>query len=77
MKALLSSAVLVLAATAMPVSAASQGHAPRTQSGLPPGCSYVMGVLICLDMPIGPPVVAPQEDGASGAGKAAKGAARK
>jgi len=52
MKGLLSSAVLALAATAMPVSAASQGHAPLSQNGLPPGCFYIFDFLICLDMPI-------------------------
>jgi hypothetical protein len=47
MKALLCSAVLALSAVAIPASAA-----PRSQTGLPPGCTYVMGVLICVDMPI-------------------------
>lgn len=52
MKALFSAAILALAAVAMPASAALQDHAPRSQTGLPPGCTYVMGVLICVDMPI-------------------------
>ena len=26
----------------------------RADPPLPPGCSYVMGVLICVDEPIGP-----------------------
>ena len=52
MKALLSSAILALAATAMPASAALQDHTPRSQTGLPPGCFYIFDFLICLDMPI-------------------------
>jgi|GraSoiStandDraft_4_1057263.scaffolds.fasta_scaffold00013_81 hypothetical protein len=54
MKALLSVAILALAAAASPVGAASPDHGPRAQTGLPPGCTYVMGVLICVDEPIGP-----------------------
>lgn len=49
MKALLCSAALALSAMATPVVAA-----PKSQTGLPPGCTYVMGVLICVDMPIEP-----------------------
>jgi len=39
------------------VIAASMAAIPsivRADPPLPPGCTYVMGVLICLDEPIGP-----------------------
>ena len=54
MKRLFCSVVLVLAATAMPVVAAPQNHAPRSQTGLPPGCFFVppLGPVLCVDMPI-------------------------
>ena len=55
MKALLCSAALTLSATAAPVAAAPQTQTTvRSQTGLPPGCFYVMHVLICVDMPIEP-----------------------
>lgn len=51
MKALLCSAVLALSALAMPAAAA-----PRSQTGLPPGCwqIYPNGPIFCVDMPIEP-----------------------
>jgi hypothetical protein len=54
MKRLFSSAFLVLAAVAMPASAALQMQSPLSQTGLPPGCFWVppLGPVLCVDMPI-------------------------
>ena len=56
MKPLLYSAILALSALTIPASAAPQGHTPRSQTGLPPGCwqIYPGGPIFCVDMPIGP-----------------------
>lgn len=54
MKALLCSAILALSTVAIPANAVPQTQSPRSQTGLPPGCFYVLHVVFCLDIPIEP-----------------------
>jgi hypothetical protein len=55
MKAILCSAILALSAVALPASATPQtSQVARSQTGLPPGCFYVLHVVFCVDMPIEP-----------------------
>jgi len=53
MKALICSALLASASLAAPTYAATAGmSATSAQNNLPPGCKYVLWILICDEMPI-------------------------